>query len=209
MDPNNAYLVRKLFELYSTGKYSLKILKDIIAEEGLVHINSGQPLSKSTIHNILSNPLYYGSFRWHGKLYDGKHEAIISKSLFDRVQLILHRSTKPQKNRIEFPFTGLIKCDICGCSYTAEIKKGKYIYYHCTQNKGKCPSPYINQNKLVELMGQSLKALKFEPKFYEGIIEALKESNQDKQKDLKNDFRFYIQKRRKRKTKLISYMKIN
>ena len=29
------------------------------------------------------------------------------------------------------------KCADCGCMITPEKKKGKYVYYHCTQYKGK------------------------------------------------------------------------
>ncbi len=49
-----------------------------------------------------------------------------------------------------FAFTGLITCGHCGCAITAEIKKGKYIYYHCSRSKGCCPEPYVRQEVLDE-----------------------------------------------------------
>ncbi len=46
-----------------------------------------------------------------------------------------------RKVKHEFAFSGLITCGHCGCSLVGEIKKGRYIYYHCTGYKGKCPEP--------------------------------------------------------------------
>ena len=67
------------------------------------------------------------------------------------------KPTKNKSNKGMFPYTNLIKCGNCGCYLTAEIKKDKYIYYHCTEKKGTCKQPYIKQEvveaefeKLVE-----------------------------------------------------------
>ena len=38
---------------------------------------------------MLSNPIHYGHFRYAGEVYEGKHEAIISKELFDGAQAVL------------------------------------------------------------------------------------------------------------------------
>jgi hypothetical protein len=31
-----------------------------------------------------------------------------------------------------------------------EVKKGRYIYYHCSGYKGKCPEPYVREEVLSE-----------------------------------------------------------
>ncbi len=33
---------------------------------------------------------------------------------------------------------------------TAELKKGKYIYYHCTVFRGKCPERFVREEVLEE-----------------------------------------------------------
>ena len=38
----------------------------------------------------------------------------------------------------DFAFSGLIACAKCGCSVVGEIKKQRYIYYHCTGYADKC-----------------------------------------------------------------------
>ncbi|MDQ3773602.1 MAG: zinc ribbon domain-containing protein [Pseudomonadota bacterium] len=38
----------------------------------------------------------------------------------------------------DFAFSGLIACAKCGCSVVGEIKKQRYVYYHCTGYADKC-----------------------------------------------------------------------
>ena len=76
---------------------------------------------------MLTNPFYYGHFRYLGEVYEGKHTPIISKRLFDDVQNALERRGKPQKAVKEpWPFCGLIHCS-CGMMFTNErqVKRQK------------------------------------------------------------------------------------
>jgi len=43
--------------------------------------------------------------------------------------------------------------------FVGELKKGKYVYYHCTGNRGKCPEPYTRQELLTSGFASVLKAL--------------------------------------------------
>ena len=72
------------------------------------------------------------------ELIRGLHEAIISNDLYDRVQVLLHRSkkdsSKKSKIRNEYPLRGHLTCRLCGKSLTASASKGRtkhYRYYHC------------------------------------------------------------------------------
>lgn len=44
----------------------------------------------------------------------------------------------------------MITCANCGCLVSPEIKKGKYVYYSCTNAKGNCQRDYINENVLIK-----------------------------------------------------------
>ena len=48
----------------------------------------------------------------------------------------------------QFAYRGIMVCGKCGCAITAEIKKGKYIYYHCTGFKGNCDNKYVREEEL-------------------------------------------------------------
>ncbi|MBI4086447.1 recombinase zinc beta ribbon domain-containing protein [Candidatus Kaiserbacteria bacterium] len=51
---------------------------------------------------------------------------------------------------MEYIFKGLLTCKRCGCLMTPEIKKGKFIYYSCTNAKGICKRLYVPEKTLLE-----------------------------------------------------------
>jgi site-specific DNA recombinase len=57
------------------------------------------------------------------------------------------RRTRQQKHR--WAFQGLLTYGHCGCAITAEIKQGRYVYYHCTGYKGKCPEKYVREEDIA------------------------------------------------------------
>lgn len=75
-DPKLAPLIRLLFEWYATGNYSLLEVSKKANIEGLVYRKMANKIGKSTVHKILTNPIYYGDFEWAGKLCRGIHEPI-------------------------------------------------------------------------------------------------------------------------------------
>ncbi|MBI2048814.1 MAG: recombinase family protein, partial [Parcubacteria group bacterium] len=154
----NAKIVRKLFELYATGSVRLEDLAVILEQSGIRSKNNYR-VHVSRVSSILNNPIYYGHFRHAGEIYEGKHEPIITKALFDRANAILRaRGRQPAKVANPRPYCGLIKCGSCGMGITGEIrikrqKNGtthRYIYYHCTKKSKtqKCPEPCIRQEEL-------------------------------------------------------------
>lgn len=90
-DEVQAPLVRRMFELYTSGLHSTKDLCREASRIGLVHRKSGNSLTKSAMYDLLNNPIYYGDFRWKGMLYNGTHQPIITKELFDWMGLIIHK----------------------------------------------------------------------------------------------------------------------
>lgn len=154
VDPQAAPYLVKMFELYASGSYSLSTLHKKMIDDGMVYKN-GKKFHISNLEFILKNPFPTGVFIWKGKLYENaQHEALVSKELFQRVQNILTNPYKSKSRKGLFPFTNLISCGLCGCKFTAEVKKEKYIYYHCSKSKGKCPQDYIKQEAIDTLFTQ-------------------------------------------------------
>jgi DNA invertase Pin-like site-specific DNA recombinase len=150
-DPDFAPLVTRLFETYASGSHSLKELTHLARAWGLT-FRSGTQMSKSAVHRILRNPIYMGRFRWAGIEYPGVHQPIVSRQLFESVQQRLEGRSAigPHPIKHDFAFSGLVSCGHCGCSFVGEIKKGRYVYYHCTGYKRKCPEPYTREEVLAE-----------------------------------------------------------
>ena len=151
IDKEKAPLVRKAFEIYATGEYTLKALAKVLDQAGL-RSYKGNVLSVSCVQRLLQNPIYYGVFSFNGEIYDGTHEPIISKTLFDSVQQVMsNRGKKKRKRKHEFAFSGLMRCGNCDCLITAEKQKGHH-YYRCTKKKQPCYEKYLREEDLVEQM---------------------------------------------------------
>ena len=140
IEPNktNFSKMKKMLELFAEGNHTLTQIRDKMFSLGLVG-KTGEPLHLSTIGNLLTNPFYYGMFYYRGELMQGSHKPMISKKLFDKIQLAIHDNGKPRKKSKEknFQFMGFAKCGECGYTITAERKTKpsgrEYIYYRCTK----------------------------------------------------------------------------
>lgn len=105
-DPERFPLIRKIFELYATGKYSLKDLRDKMTSLGLISRN-GKVFTISDIQMFLKNPFYYGAFYFNGELHQGIHKPAIAKKLFNKCQEIMKaKAHKVKRGKIDYPFRG-------------------------------------------------------------------------------------------------------
>ena len=182
LDPNRAQFIKKLFELYATGNYNLVEMGQTAEKIGLRSRN-GNVLTYSNIQYILKKPFYYGLIYLNGEFFEGTHEPIISKKLFDKVQEIMKEKGKPRKKttRNRFLFLGLMKCYSCGCSITAEIKKGHH-YYRCTKKKGSCPERYLREEALTEQIQSFLQKVSLSSQDMEKVLAELeKDENSAKE----------------------------
>jgi DNA invertase Pin-like site-specific DNA recombinase len=185
-DPEVAPLIQIAFEQYSTGDISLKALAEDLYNRCL-RTKHGRRVSTSTMYKLLHNPLYMGSFVWNGIEYSGKHDSIVTSELWYAVQDVFkHRSNaKQKKTAIEFTYRGLMQCDICGCSITAERKKNKYTYYHCTWYKGKHDAPSVREEKLDKQFSELLWNLKINKEVIDWILCILEADTESTRKSLK------------------------
>ena len=148
LDEGKAPFVKRVFELYATGRYSLVEIQIKINSLGLTGWEN-KPSSINQYQKILKNPLYYGVFRYKGEMYEGIHEPIITKKLFDRCQEVMRLRGKPKKAVRRFVLRDLMmKCGECGRMITAETHKG-YIYYRCTKRATNCSQKYIREEGLA------------------------------------------------------------
>ena len=130
VDKEKAPFIKKMFELYSTGNYSVIVLVDKMYQEGLKN-HTGKKVGKSRMYDLLRDPFFYGVMRWKGKILPAKHEALISKEIFDRVGILLTRTlNKPQFNKYAPVFKAKMTCGTCGGSVCWETHKGHW-YGHC------------------------------------------------------------------------------
>jgi len=200
-DPERFSVVKKLFELYSTGNYSLKDL----TKTGLVSRNN-KKLSIGNIQRLLNNPFYYGAFVFKKELYQGIHKPAITKKLFEKCQKVLKNKARPQKrNQKIYAFRGLLNCDECGCSITSETQKG-HIYYRCTKKRIPCSQLYIREENLAEQISKILQKVSLSSAWVKKMIKELnrkKESNQQAELSFAQNLKNQIAECEKRLDKLL------
>jgi site-specific DNA recombinase len=147
--PENASTAKRIFELYATGQYSLLELRAAVRKE------TGKTLVN--LNTMLRNPFYVGQFVWSGKTYLGTQPRLITNELFERVQDILTGRNKRKCRKHNFAFRGLLSCAEDNCAMTAEVQKGKYIYYRCSGYRGKCSTPYFREEEISQKLGDHVK----------------------------------------------------
>jgi site-specific DNA recombinase len=86
------------------------------------------------------------------------HKAIISKEKFDKVQDILNRQAKVNKDGSIGILSGFLKCKCCGSNMIKRTSKGK-VYYYCSnyyRNKTCENNKSISENGLIEIINEKL-----------------------------------------------------
>ncbi len=162
IDPERGPIIRKMFEKVGYEKWSGPKLYHWLRFELNFQTLGKKPLALGNMYRILSNPFYYGTFEFpkgSGNWYQGKHEPLVSKELFDKVQDQLKRDNI-QRESHEFAFTKLMMCGKCGSCISAEEKykqrkdgsTARYVYYGCGRTKDKlCKgNTYLREEELVE-----------------------------------------------------------
>jgi len=113
IDKDKAPLIRKMFELYATGTYSIERLTDTMNSLGFATRNN-KFLHQSKCQLILINSFYYGLMRYWGELFEGTHEPIITKKLFEKCQVVMRRRGKPRQTQHYIALRGFMRCGECG-----------------------------------------------------------------------------------------------
>ena len=155
-DESIAPLIKKTFEAYSSGSFTLRQLRDKFNALGLKR-KSGKELAVSNYQKLLKNPIYTGLMLYNGEIFEGKHEPIITKKLFDSVQEVMSRKSKPHSKGLKpFLYRGFFRCGECGCFITTETQKG-HNYLRCTKRKNPCEQKYVREEIITSQIQNEIK----------------------------------------------------
>jgi site-specific DNA recombinase len=172
VDPERGPIIRKAFEKVAYEKWSGRKVYHWLRFDLNFQTLGKKPISCGNLYRLLINPFYYGVFEFpkkSGNWYQGKHESLISKELFDKVQDQLKRDSIVRQSH-EFAFTKLIVCGLCGSTFSAEekykqLKDGtvaKYIYYGCGRARDHhCKNVYLREEALIEQLIKALDQIDF------------------------------------------------
>ncbi|HHD2748386.1 TPA: recombinase family protein, partial [Clostridium perfringens] len=233
INEKEAEIVRFIFNEYSKGK-GYKAITNKMNKLGY-KTKKGNNFSVGSIRDILTNPVYIGEIRynvrqnWSEKRrrninpnpirVKGKHEAIIDRELWDKVQLILE-SKKGKPSRIydgEYPLTGILRCPKCGAGMVisrttntlADGTKKRIAYYCCGnwKNKGTsvCNSNTIRVDKANEHVFKKIEELVSNEAMIKAVVKNINKERKDKVKPAKRllgDIDKELEKLDKRKRKI-------
>jgi site-specific DNA recombinase len=189
LDPERAPIVKKLFEMYATGGWSLIALtrwaidqgltmppvrrrrtqEEILAEEEDDVRVAIEPVSRpptyTAIHKMLTNRFYVGEVRGNGGVWvkSTSHKALVPEELFNRIQAELRKKNKSvhYANVLSYPLRAMVRCGVCGRVYTPYPKKG--IMYYGARCSAGCVNPKrsFNFDFIAEKIGDRIARLSF------------------------------------------------
>ncbi len=81
IDKEAAENVERVFKSYIELRSTLKVARKI-------------ELNKTSVLRVLRNPVYCGCVKWNNKVYEGMHEPIIDRAMFDVVNKVLDENRK-------------------------------------------------------------------------------------------------------------------
>ena len=139
VDPEPAANVKRMFHLYAYENLTLDGLVERINAEGRSFRDSQPTFPRSSLANILKDRAYIGELEYKGEGYPGKHEPIIDRATWDRVQALLGGHTY---HATTLTYAGqFMTCGHCGHPITGELVKKKrkdggvnyHVYYRCAR----------------------------------------------------------------------------
>jgi site-specific DNA recombinase len=179
--PQEAALVRRLFELYlagdrTNGPLGTKKLAELLNREGFV-TRRGKPATVKFVYELLTRTTYIGRLRFNTTdSRNGRRKpesewievavpAIIEETVFEAVQARLAdrnpRSTPGAVSGSPCLLAGILKCALCGSGMILRAgKSGRYRYYTCSGRTrighSKCRGQSIPMAGLDDLVTEAL-----------------------------------------------------
>lgn len=172
LDEKRSSIIKEMFEKIANDRWSGRRLHDWLKNEIHFTHSSGKPLSLGNVYRVLQNHFYYGKFEYpidSGNWYQGVHEPIVTKELFDAVQEQMNRQILVKRSDPkDFAFTKLMTCGLCGSGVTAdekfkELKDGginRHVYYRCSRSRNQnCNYKAINEQTLIKQITKIIKEI--------------------------------------------------
>ena len=189
IDPLRVMFIRRAFELFATGEYSIRKLCEKLYLDGYYYQQNKPKITKTVLEGMLKNVIYTGQMRCNGIVYQGKHPAIVSFDLFNKAQQAFQKVSKSKvRKNFHFLYPGIAKCEVCGYAISGERKKYEKVYYRCTHNDPSCTNTLcISEKEMTASFRRHLLRIALDEKLYELVKTSLAESLKDEQNYHRNE----------------------
>jgi site-specific DNA recombinase len=185
LDPDRQGLIKLAFDLAATGDHTITTITAVLEDAGLrtrpTHTRPSHPLSRSMVHRILRDDFYTGVVTHKGAKREGRHDALIDRETFERVQKVLdgHRASGDRSHKHSHYLKGSIYC-ACGKRLGYGRHRGRhggvYAYFSClsrVQRGGRCSAPYFRVEPVERAIEARYEAMTLTAAQQKAIREAL------------------------------------
>jgi site-specific DNA recombinase len=195
IDPERGPHMRRAFELWATGEYTIARLQEALTDNGLITRGDRRrppgPISTSALQTALHDPYYCGVVLYDGEMYSGRHEPLISEELFERVQEVFETRAAAGERLRKHPhyLKGSIWCGQChkvGHESRLLIQRsvgngGEYFYFFCSRKPGgECMSHYLQVEDVEDAIEHHYRTIRFSPDFAAAVRAKLHETLSDR-----------------------------
>ena len=178
-----ARIIKNIYEIYLSSGSLFKVYDEV--KTNGVKDRKGKTFSKSSIFYILRNPVYTSQLKYAGKLYQGIHQPIISKDIFDKAQKLHKEKKRTMRAYKDYTLGGLLKCKECGSCmtpcHTNKKKNGRrkrYYYYRCTKTLKRdwnyCKTKQVSVNRLEDFIFSNLERISNDKYYLDSLMFKLK-----------------------------------
>jgi hypothetical protein len=121
---------------------------------------------------VLRNPFYIGLIRVQSRkeIYEGAHDPLVKKSLFDQVQRVLDGKLSARPMRHDFLLRRTVRCKSCGYSLIGETQKG-HTYYRC--HTPACPVTNVKEETAEAKVSPLFQVCQLDPEEREYLRERI------------------------------------
>ncbi|WP_425361231.1 recombinase family protein [Candidatus Tisiphia endosymbiont of Ceraclea dissimilis] len=189
LDSSRAFIIKKLFEEYATGAYTLGSIVTMAKELGL-RSKKNYYLNKTVLHRLMQQPFYYGEMLVKGEMWLHNYPPIITRETFMACkEVLLGWNKKPFKyGGKDFLFRELITCATTGKIVTSEIhsktyangKVEQWVYLAAWDLKNPNKKIYVREDEVLAKIEEIFKkiGIKRDPELLKDTLEHLKNTNE-------------------------------
>ncbi len=162
---NDLPIVQRIFTAYASKKHSDTTLAAELNREGIPHIHPQtgdvKMWARDTIRGIIVNPLYAGWVVYRGERFEGKHQAAVSRELWEQCQAIRASRARTKSSAVPLHPDGALLSGIAAC---AKCKAAMHSYdqggrYHCKTRRQKGPDACNASQVLAETAQEGIERL--------------------------------------------------
>ncbi len=170
VDDWNMHYIQRIFELRSDNVPLRKIV-DILFEEGF-RTRKWWKVTKTVMERMVKNPFYYWVIEYAGELYEWKHQALISRELWEKVNKI-SRGVTYIYDRDLSPLKWKVFHKESGKKLTVSLCKKKYVYFHLHWDLKQ--NLWYNQKEIVKVFDENLHLYRIPDEYKQEVKEWIKE----------------------------------